>query len=975
MKTLFSLLIAFGALICLSFDQAIAQNAPSYDQLKEGFKSPPPGARPKVYFWWLNGNVDTVRVKEEIAAMDRGGISGFDIFEIGVRQTDDMVAPGPAFLSDESLKSIRVALLEAKKRNMDVGLNLASSWNAGGAWTTPENSAKSIYFSSLDVKGKSGGTVKLPFPEVPAKDARGRAKAIEFQKNGRPVFYAEVAVVGIPMENGQPVWDPAKFVDLTSKFDAKSDKLTWDLSGDWLVHRYICSNSGEQLKLPSKNSVGPIIDHFDAQATEAHFLYIIGRIQQAMGDDLSKTALKSLYLASYEATGFVWTTTLPLVFKELNGYEVNKYLPVLFNEENFSEEVVSKFKKDRQRTLSELMINNFYKKAKEISNKYGLKINSESGGPGLPLHNVPVEPLKSLGALDLPRGEYWIHHDRFNEHGIDILRMVKEVSAASHIYGRGIVEEEAFTSFKHWQEGPFDMKPSGDRAFAEGMNRVVVHGFSHNPAGYGYPGIVYHAGTHFNDRRVWFSKVRPFNDYLGRISFVLQQTDFFADVLYYYGDAIPNYAGHKNSRFMVAPGYDYELTNTEILLQASVKNGKVVLPTGAAFSVLALEDEGEINPQVLQKIDELVRAGARVTGAKPKKVSDIPGRTEAMNATLNKLWGAGSQRVLNQQPVTVLGTLGLGPDIDYVDRTANTLDYIHYNKAGLDFYFVRNTTDQWVSREIGFRQQGKVPEIWDPVSGSVLPVTIYQQDGSYIRLPLSLAPYGSAFITFKQGKSTAKFEQLNSRGLFPPLLDYTAKGILVMEDGIFEATKAGQSTPVTNITKHQPISGAWEVFFSQEWGGPERIIYPELVSWTESDIEGVKYYSGNAKYKKTFQYDINASSMKNQRVLLDLGDLSKIGEVWLNGTSLGIAWAKPYRFDVTDVLKPADNVLEIEIANTWSNRITGDALTEGKDYTFTNVEITDIFGLNKIKTPWVDVPLIKSGLLGPVQLITVSPIE
>jgi hypothetical protein len=975
MKTLCSLLIAFAALVTLSFEQAIAQNALSYQQLKDGFESPPPGARPKVYFWWLNGNVDTVRVKEEIAAMDRAGISGFDMFEIGVPQSDDMVDAGPAFLSDESLKSIRVALLEASKYNMDVGLNLASSWNAGGAWTTPENSAKSIYFSSLEVKGKSGGSIKLPFPEIPAVDARGREKAIKFQKNGKPVFFEEIAVVAIPLENGQPIWDPARFVDLTSKFDANSEKLTWDLSGDWQVQRFICSNSGEQLKLPSKNSVGPIIDHFDPQATEAHFKYIIGRIQEAMGDDLSKTALKSLYLASYEATGFVWTTTLPKFFKELNGYEVNKYLPVLFNEDKFSNEVVSKFKKDRQRTLSELMITNFYKKAKEVSNKYGLKINSESGGPGLPLHNVPVEPLRSLGALDLPRGEYWIHHDRFNEQGIDILRMVKEVSAASHIYGRGIVEEEAFTSFKHWQEGPFDMKPSGDRAFAEGMNRVVVHGFSHNPSGYGFPGIVYHAGTHFNDRRVWFSKVRPFNDYLARISFVLQQTDFFADVLYYYGDAIPNYAGHKNSRFTVGPGYDYELTNTEILLQASVKNGQVVLPTGAAFSVLALEDEGEINPQVLLKIEELVRAGAKVTGAKPKKVSDIPGRTDAMNATINKLWGAGSQKVLGQQPVDVLESLGLGPDIDYLDKADNTLDYIHYNKGGVEFYFVRNTTDQWVSRDMGFRQQGKVPEIWDPISGSVLPVTIYRQDGGYTRLPLSLAPYGSAFVAFRQGTSTAKFDNLTTQGLFPPLLDYTADGVLLMEDGLFEATKAGKPMAVRNFTRHQPLDGAWEVFFSKEWGGPERTIFPELISWTESDDEGIKYYSGNAKYVKTFQYDINASSMKNQRVFLDLGDLSKVGEVWLNGKSIGIAWSKPYRFDVTDILKPADNLLEIEIANVWSNRITGDAQTEGKDYTFTNIERTDIFGLNKIKTPWIDVPLIKSGLLGPVQLITVSPME
>ncbi len=112
------------------------------------------------------------------------------------------------------------------------------------------------------------------------------------------------------------------------------------------------------------------------------------------------------------------------------------------------------------------------------------------------------------------------------------------------------------------------MKMVGDRAFCEGMNRVVVHGFSHNPEGTGTPGIVYHAGTHFNDKRVWWTKAKPFNEYLARISAVFQASKFYADVLYYYGDDIPNYGGHKNSRFTAGPGYDYEIVNTEILKQA-----------------------------------------------------------------------------------------------------------------------------------------------------------------------------------------------------------------------------------------------------------------------------------------------------------------------------------------------------------------------------------------------------------------------
>src|SRR4030042_2496681 len=136
------------------------------------------------------------------------------------------------------------------------------------------------------------------------------------------------------------------------------------------------------------------------------------------------------------------------------------------------------------------------------------------------------------------------------------------------------------------------------------MNKVVIHGSTHNPSGTGYPGIVYLAGTHFNDKRVWWPKVKPFNEYLSRISFILQEADFVADVLYYYGDTIPNYGGHKNSRFTVGPGYDYEIVNTEILKEITIKDKKLVLPrNGAQFSLLVLADECEIDPEVLFKLN------------------------------------------------------------------------------------------------------------------------------------------------------------------------------------------------------------------------------------------------------------------------------------------------------------------------------------------------------------------------------------
>jgi hypothetical protein len=94
-----------------------------------------------------------------------------------------------------------------------------------------------------------------------------------------------------------------------------------------------------------------------------------------------------------------------------------------------------------------------------------------------------------------------------------------------------------------------------------------------------------------------------------------------------------------------------------------------------------------------------------------------------------------------------------------------------------------------------------------------------------------------------------------------------------------------------------------------------------------------------------------------------LGKLWAVGKVSLNGRDLGIVWKPPFRLDVTGLLESGTNHLEVEVANTWANRLIGDAgLPAGERRTRTN--ITRSGG-----KPWGEVTLNESGLLGPVRLI------
>jgi hypothetical protein len=290
----------------------------------------------------------------------------------------------------------------------------------------------------------------------------------------------------------------------------------------------------------------------------------------------------------------------------------------------------------------------------------------------------------------------------------------------------------------------------------------------------------------------------------------------------------------------------------------------------------------------------------------------------------------------------------------------------------MDFYFVVNTTGDWIARNLNFRQQGKVPEIWDPVTGKITAAPIYEQKQNHLTLPLTLAPFESKFVTFKSGNEKEHYSQIIGPGIHPPKMEFLDKGIEIWEEGIFVLHQEEGAQEVHSQKNAKVIDGAWEVFFPEGWGAPEKAVFPELESWTESDMEGIKYFSGTARYEKQFVHAIHPSDHPDAKIYLDLGDLSHVAEVWLNDEPLGITWSKPYRFDVTDHLIPGINTLEVEVANTWSNRITGDAIT-GEKFTQTHIDATNIKGIGHTRVPWKEVPLIPSGLFGPVTLNTILP--
>lgn len=718
-------------------------------------------------------------------------------------------------------------------------------------------------------------------------------------------------------------------------------RLVWGVPpGDWHIIRYVCANTGERLKVPSPVSDGLATDHFSGPVTERFIDHLTGALEAELGP-LGDTALELLYLPSYEVRGTVWTEDFLDQFEAYRGYDPTRFLPALTGTVLDSQDVTDRFLYDYRKTLGDLLVDAYYRVASTSAHKVGLGVEAEAGGPGPPIHQVPVDALKALGAIDEMRGEWWPWREEQSR-----LWVVKETACAAHIYGRKRVHMESFTGFRHWEDGPVDLKPSADRAFCEGMNHVVWHTSSHSPPEAGKPGWVYGAGTHCNPNLVWWPMAGAFVDYLSRCSYLLQQGHFVADVCYYYGDQGFNFVPPKHVDPSLGPGFDYDVTNPEgILERMSARDGRIVLPDGMHYELLVLPDREDIDLDVLRKVRELVRAGATVVGRKPARsngLHEYETRDAEVRRIADELWGDcdgesvtehtyGEGKIVWGRTLReTLAAKGVGPDFTVLSEDVD-IDFIHRTTDAAEIYFVSNRRDARAAFDAVFRVQDRVPEFWDPATGTTRRASTYSEVDGGVRCTLDLAPAGSVFVVFRKDTDAVP----------PP------------------ASRMEALPPI-------PLDVDWEVRFP--YGDTaETAKFDQLVSWTQHPSPAIKYFSGIAVYETTFE--ISDAVANSERVELNLGDLWCIGRVIVNGEDLGIVWKPPYSVDITSAVESGSNSLRVEIANTWANRLAGDAqLPEAERTTNTNITATRTTD----RKQWKELPLRDAGLFGPVRVVPYS---
>lgn len=764
-------------------------------------------------------------------------------------------------------------------------------------------------------------------------------------------------------------------VNLTDKMDA-TGKLTWQApAGNWVIVRIGHTSTGHTNATGGAGK-GLECDKFNPVAIKLQFDKWFGEAVKVAGPELARDVIKIFHVDSWECGSQNWSPVFMEEFKKRRGYDLMPYLLAMTGTPVQNAATSEGFLYDVRQTIAALIADNFYGTLAKLAHEKGTRFSAESVAP-----TMMSDGMLHYRYADLPMGEFWLNsptHDKPND-------MLDAISGA-HVYGKPIIQAESFTTLRMtWGEHPGMLKALGDRNFALGANKLVLHVFTHNPWLDRKPGMTLDGvGLYFQRDQTWWKPGKAWIEYLQRCQALLQLGQPVTDVTVFTGEELPRRsvlpnrlvtvlpgiigkervekekqrlknegtplrqlpAGVTHSANMADPedwidplrGYAYDAINPDALLRlATVKNKRIVLPGGASYGVLVIPGVDRLDSAkpymtaaMEQKIVQLVRAGATVLMT--EKLVQSPSLEDVLEKKALKDRGSDGRKRTEAKGMLILApymdesfaALGIERDVEVTDIRGNPIPGIawtHRKGKDFDLYFISNQTDKSLRGSLSVRIAGKQPEWWDPVDGSIRTNEQWETKGARTVTDISLQPYQSMFLVFRKSAGNHVFKRITIKN---------------REEYI--------------------LKGPWQVSFDKAKGGPAApVVFDSLTSWTAQADTSLRYYSGTAVYTKSFQWE-NADTAGDAFLFLD--SICNIATVTLNGVDCGTLWTRPYRANIARALRNGTNELKIEVTNTWANRLIGDErLPANKRITWT----TAPFRLQ-------GKPLLPAGLIGPVVI-------
>ncbi|MES2391219.1 MAG: glycosyl hydrolase, partial [Acidobacteriota bacterium] len=727
-----------------AFQMSAQSKAAPLNTLERSFEDPPQAAKLRCYWWWLNGYTTAETITRDLTQMKQRGYGGVILVDAYSKEGTDN-PNGAVYGSPAWMKLYLHALQLAQQLGMEISLTITNGGNVGilgGSGVTPQDALKTLTSTRIHMTGGHDANIKLPMPTItngyyqpiavlayplhhgaplPGESGSKRAaisalaqKAAIHEGNfsmPRPESTI-VNIASVPNEQDAMIHD---VIDVSAHMSSDGT-LHWNVpAGEWEILRVGYTDSTVVSLLPSGNALGA--DMMNTQAFDHYWDRVVVPILTASKPYIGKR-LRYLVTDSWESDAINWTGDFRQQFIRLRGYDPLPYLPIIDGRILDSRDTSDRFLADLRRTIADLIATRYYDHFSERAAAYGLGTHPEAGGP----HSGPLDALRNFRGSAFPQTEFWAWSPEHRTTDEDRF-FVKEAASAAHIYGKTFVAAEGFSCMgPAWAESPSqNLKPTFDRALTEGLNHLFWHESTSVPASEGLPGNEYFAGTHLNANTTWWNQAGPVLRGLNRAQFLMQQGQPVADLLFYYGEQVPQFARLKNDDpAHVLPGYDYDVTDEDALEHRMIAtDGGLHTPEGIRYRALALPYSRALSISALKWLEKYVHSGGTAIGLEPegplgivpsaqlseyKRISTSMWQHCSSGSGVNSVRYGQGRIYCTQDAHAVFNAMHLSPDFTYTasDSTVS-LDYIHRRTSTAEIYFIRNANDAPAQATLTFR--------------------------------------------------------------------------------------------------------------------------------------------------------------------------------------------------------------------------------------------------------------------------------